>query len=167
MSVTILESGLHFGEFEETNLFQTEKSSIYKSLGESIKSVEFILMHKDNSIIFIEAKSGSPQPYNQVDFDKFIDEIYCKFSHSIDLFFSIILKRLNDIESEIPNCFKEAEYSTVKIKLILIINGHEILWLAPISDALTRKLKMQIKTWRLDLKVMNHKLADEYGLLKH
>lgn len=166
MSITILESGLYFGEYDEDNLFYVEKSLLLKSLGENIKSVEFILMHKNITILFIEAKSSSPKPHNEEDFDSFINDISEKFSHSINLYFSTILKRLNDKDNEMPSCFKDADYRTAKIKLILIINGHKIDWLDPIKDALTIKLRMEIKTWCLNLTVMNHQLADEYGLLR-
>lgn len=165
MSITIYDSGLYFGEYEENSLFHVEKSLIYKSLGKNIKTVEFILFHKNNNILFVEAKSSAPNPCKEGDFDEFINEIYKKFLHSIGLYFSVVVKRLNDNRNEMPVCFKEAEYSTVRIKLVLVINRHEIEWLAPIKDALSRKLRVQTKTWRLDLAVLNHELADEYGLL--
>lgn len=166
MSVTITESGLAFGDFDEANLFYAEQSNIYNSLGENIKSVEFVLWKRNDHIIFVEAKSSSPKPSNQVDFDEYIDEVYKKFYHSIDLFFSLIVNRL-DARREMPLCFKQTNYAMARIKLIFVINGHKTEWLPPISEALTRKLRMQIKTWRLDLTVLNHELADNYGLLKH
>lgn len=107
MSVTIAESGLFFGEYEETDIFRAEQSVIYKSLGGNIKSVEFVLWRKNGSIYFIEAKSSSPRPNNRADFDGFIDEICSKFSHSIDLFFSIIINRLHDDIAEMPVRFKK------------------------------------------------------------
>lgn len=167
MSVTIAESGLFFGEYEETDVFHCEQSAIYKSLGENIKSVEFVLWRKNDSIYFIEAKSSSPRPNSHVDFDGFIDEIYSKFSHSIDLFFSIVINRLHDNTAEMPVRFKMMEYDAVKIKLVLVINGHKTEWLPPISDELKRRLRRQIRTWRLELAVLNHEQAEEYGLLKN
>lgn len=166
MSVTISESGLYFGEYGESRLFYAEQSSVYKSLGDSICTIEFALYNENDEILMVEAKSSSPKPSNQIDFDGFINEIYDKFAHSIDLYFSLVLKRLDDSKNDMPDCFRTANYSIAKIKLILVINGHKIDWLAPISDALRKKLKMQIKTWRLELAVINHEVAAEYGLLK-
>ena len=157
---------LYFGKYEESHLFHIEESSVYKSMGDNVCTIEFVLRHKDSEILLLEAKSSSPKPGNQEKFDDFIDEIYRKFSHSMDLYFSLVLKRLEDRDNEMPEYFKSADYSTARIKLILVINGHEIEWLAPICDALRDKLRRQIKTWRLGFTVLNHEQAGEYGLLK-
>ena len=89
---------LFFGEYEEANLFHIEESSVYMSMGNNVCTVEFVLHHKDNEILLLEAKSSSPKPGNREDFDSFIDEIYHKFAHSMDLFFSLVLKRLDDLK---------------------------------------------------------------------
>lgn len=164
MSITIQESGMKFGPYEETNVFYVEKSSLYKSLGENVKSVEFILYKSDREIDFIEAKSSSPQPSNQEDFDVFMLEIYEKFAHTIDLFFAILLKRILDDSGEMPSCFYNAN-SQIDIKLILVINGHKIDWLSPINDAINQQLRRQIKTWNLQVVVMNEQLAHENQLI--
>ncbi len=87
MSVIITESGMRFGPFDEEDIFLIEKSQLYKSLGENIKAIEFVLCQQKNAICFIEAKSSSPKPYNNEDFNPFILELYEKFAHSIELFF--------------------------------------------------------------------------------
>ena len=167
MSITICESGLKFGEYANDSVFHAECSSVYQSLGENVCTVEFILKKQADEFLLVEAKSGSPQPSNQEDFDKFIQRVYVKFAHAIDLFFSLVTKRLQDESNEMPVCFKEADFSVAKVKLVLVINGHKIGWLSPINEALKRKMKRQIKTWNLEVVVMNHELADEYNLLKH
>jgi len=166
MSVTISESGMLFGEYEKSNVFFIEESFVYKSMGDNFCTIEFILRHKSDEILLIEAKSSSPKPGNKEDFDSFIDEIYQKFTHSMDLYFSLVLKRLGDPNNDMPEYFKTTDYSAVKIKLLFVINGHKIEWLAPIADALRDKLKRQIKTWDLGFVVINHEQANEYGLLK-
>jgi len=166
VSVTISESGLLFGEYEESELFHVEKSTIYKSLGDGICTVEFVLRRSLNEILFVEAKSSSPKPNNREDFDEFITGVCEKFAHSIDIFFSLVLRRLDDRKNEMPASFREVEYSTSRLKLVLVIKGHDIRWLSPINDAIKRKLQRQLKTWLLEIAVMNHDLADEYGLLK-
>lgn len=52
----ISESEMIFGKYDEANLFHIEDSKIYKDLGTGIKTVEFILKHNENSIVFLEAK---------------------------------------------------------------------------------------------------------------
>ena len=120
MSIIIEESNLLFGEYDESDIFRVEQSKVYKSLGANVRVVEFVLRHKNNEFILIEAKSSSPKPGSQDDFDVFIDEITDKFIHTIDLYFSLIIKRLDDIEHEMPLGFKAADYSNAKIKLLLI-----------------------------------------------
>lgn len=166
MRIVIQESGLSFGEYDKTDCFNIEKSTVYKSLGSNVRVIEFILRHKNDEILMIEAKSSSPKPGNNNNFDKFIEEIGDKFAHSIDLFFSLIIGRLGDQETDMPEYFRTADYSVAKITMLLVINWHEISRLSPISEALRRKLKRQMKTWRLNLSVMNHELAGKYGLLK-
>ncbi|MHB8089598.1 MAG: hypothetical protein ACYDH2_15255 [Anaerolineaceae bacterium] len=161
----ITESGMQFGPFDEAKLFRIEKSQLYKSLGENVKSVEFVLCRQMHEICFIEAKSSAPNPSNGENFDTFVYEVYKKFVHSIDLFFATILKRKNDTDGEISSCFHNADYKLIDLKLILVINGHEIGWLSPISDALKKKLKRQIKTWNLGVSVLNHQLAYENQLI--
>ena len=165
MSITISESGMLFGEYVKADLFHVEKSSVYKSMPSGVRTVEFILRRKNDEILMIEARSSSPKPGNKADFDGFIDTIYYKFTHSIDLFFALVLKRLVDNYEEMPDYFKSADYFIAKIKLLLVINGHNIEWLPPVSNALHIKLKRHIKTWRLELAVINHEQAKDYGLL--
>ena len=52
----ITESEMNFGKFDEADFFHIEDSKIYKKLGSSIKTVEFILKYDKNSIVFLEAK---------------------------------------------------------------------------------------------------------------
>ena len=166
MSITISESGMLFGEYCEADLFQMEKSSVYAALGDGVSTVEFVLRRKGDEILFIEAKQSTPHPDNPEDFDTFIDEVYCKFAHSVDIFFSLVTKRLEDKDNEMPIYFKTTDYSLPAIKLLLVINGHEIKWLPPVLHALRRKLIRIIKTWRLDIAVLNNEQALEYGLIK-
>jgi len=161
--VVINESGMAFGLYDSEYLFYIEESYIRKSL--DLRTVEFILGYKDNEVLMVEAKSSSPRPGNLMDFDEFINEISNKFVHSIDLYFSLALKRLNDSSRDMPDFFKKSDYSGIKISLLLVINGHRISWLPPIKDALKSQLKRHIKTWRLDIAVMNHEQARSYGLL--
>jgi hypothetical protein len=170
--MNIYESGLVFGEYEESDIFHVEQSSIYKSLGEGVCTAEFVLYREPDKILMIEAKSSAPRPSKEKnaenpDFDRFIDEVYSKFVHSLDLYFSLVLKRLEDRKGEMPDKFKTIDYDSkkTKLKLVLVINGHETAWLSPITAALKEKMSRQVKTFSLDIIVLNHELAFEYRLL--
>ena len=165
--VQINESNMIFGEFKENKIFEIEKSKLHNKIGNGIKVVEFIFLRNKNELNFIEAKSSSPRPtkQNYIRFNDFIEEISDKFIHSFNLFYSAILKRNKDY-GEINNNFFEIDNSQVKLKFILVIKGHEIEWLLPISDALKNKLSYQNIIWKSEVVVMNEKIANTYNLVK-
>ncbi|AJA48911.1 hypothetical protein CPAST_c28450 [Clostridium pasteurianum DSM 525 = ATCC 6013] len=165
--VQIKESNMIFGDFQEDKIFKIEKSKLHNKIGDGIKVVEFILLRNVNELNFIEAKSSSPRPtqHNIIRFDEFIDEISDKFIHSFNLFYSAILKR-NKAYGELNNNFFELNNSQAKLKFILVIKGHEIEWLLPISDALKRKLSYHNTIWKSEIIVMNDKIANKYNLVK-
>jgi hypothetical protein len=165
--VEIKESNMIFGDFEEDKIFNIEKSKLHNKLKNGIKVVEFVLLRNENELNFIEAKSSSPRPTKQnvIRFNEFIDEISDKFIHSFNLFYSAVLKRNKDY-GEINNNFFELDNSKIKLKFILIIKGHEIEWLLPISDALKKKLAYQNIIWKSEVIVMNDDIANKYKLVK-
>lgn len=165
--VQINESNMIFGDFEEDKIFKIEKSKLHNKIGNGIKVVEFIILRNENELNFIEAKSSSPRPTKQniIRFNEFIEEISDKFIHSFNLFYSVILKRNKDY-GEMNNNFFELDNSQIKLKFILVIKGHEIEWLLPISDALKKKLSYQNTIWKSEVIVMNDKIANKYNLVK-
>ena len=64
---SIPESDVIFGPYDEKDLFHIEKSELYKSLGEGLKTVEFILRASatEQGIVFVEAKSNGSNPENK------------------------------------------------------------------------------------------------------
>jgi hypothetical protein len=166
MSVCINESDLLFGDYNDDDVFHIEKSQIHKDLEDCSKTVEFVLRFDGDKIYFIEAKRSSPQPGNEKDFNVFINEISKKIEHSMDIFFALIVRRIEDTKGEFPCSFQQLDYSRINITALLVINGHKIEWLPPIKNALTKKLKRIIKTWNVQVAVLNHELAAKYGLTK-
>lgn len=156
-----------FGDFDEGKIFEIERSKMHNKIGNGIKVVEFVLLRNENELNFIEAKSSSPRPtkQNAIRFNEFIEEISDKFIHSFNLFYSAILKR-NKHYGEINNNFFELDNSQIKLKFILVIKGHEIEWLLPVSDALKKKLSYQNTIWKSEVIVMNDKIANKYNLVK-
>jgi hypothetical protein len=171
MSVTIEESGLSFGKYAEGDVFHAEKSDLYQKLGDSVKSVEFILRKDSHTLLWVEAKSSSPDPNNPQSrdaFDSFLSEICEKFEHSLSFYMSAILKRIPDQQNEISKLLREVDYAAASLKLILVINGHREIWLRPVADGLKRKLRACAKIWRInpihDIAVINEDGAKIYKL---
>ena len=61
----ISESEMSFGKFDEADLFHIEDSNLYQTLGSGVKTVEFILKYKEDSIVFLEAKKSCPNSANR------------------------------------------------------------------------------------------------------
>lgn len=161
----IEESGMVF-EFEEDVIFQIEKSELHLNLGEGIKTVEFIVSLKADELLFVEAKSSSPQPtaVNKENFDVFIREISDKFLHSYNMYLSAVLKR-NPFD-KISEKLLGIELDRAMFKFILIIKGHKIEWLPPLKDAFTKELIAHNKIWNSKVIMMNEEIAKEYNLVK-
>ena len=93
----VVESGMYFGDYPEDAFFSIENSSLHQSVGEGIKTVEFILLHRDKNIFFVEAKSSCPNAANkdesitkQENFEKYYKEITEKFCDSLQMYLSIV-----------------------------------------------------------------------------
>jgi hypothetical protein len=104
--VRIEESGLLFREFDDSDVFEIEKSVLYRALHEGgVKTVEFWLIYDENKLLLVEAKSSSPNPENSEGFELYIAETAEKFVHSISLFASAFMKVLPDAGQEMPEKF--------------------------------------------------------------
>lgn len=165
--IEFVESGMCFGPYQEGNVFNIEKSQLYKGMGAGIKTVEFVLIYNENTLGFIEAKSSSPKPEkeNKVDFNDFIKEISEKFLHSFNLYYANIMGRHGE-NDELSNEFLQLNNKRIMIKFILVIKGHETIWLAPIKEELERTLLFHNKIWKCEIAVLNDILASQYGLIK-
>lgn len=121
--------------FDSKDCFLIEKCQTYQAINnENVKIADFVVLFK-GSLLIIEAKSSSPNPNNKNDFNKYISEIYEKLLNSILLFFGIKIKRPYSTASILPISLKKLNLD-VKVKLLLIINGHRDDWLSPLNDRL-------------------------------
>ncbi len=166
--VEITESKMVFGPYENDTVYHIEKSNLHNSICSGIKTVEFILYSKPKTLWFIEAKSSSPRPdkNSNEDFDIFIDDIVSKFIHSFNLFLAASLGRYQKY-NDIPMQFMSTKYNDISLKFILVIKGHKIEWLAPLNDALGKKLSYHNKIWESSIAVINDELAIKYKLVDH
>lgn len=172
MKITIPESDMLFGEFNEEDLFHIEKSNIYKDIGSNIKTVEFILKQKNN-IILLEAKKSCPNASNkdeshnkQTKFEEYYSSITDKFIESLQIFLASILNKLPD-NSDVGTAIKKIDdMKDIQIQFILVIkNAHDIAWLAEPLAELNNRLLQYRKICKIKIKVLNEELAKEMGLI--
>ncbi|MGM0694843.1 MAG: hypothetical protein ACQEUN_15745 [Pseudomonadota bacterium] len=170
----IKESGMTFGPYPEGQCFYIEKSSTYKSIENGVKIAEFSLLHATKeatpTLWIVEAKSSSPRPETQPNFDDFIEEIREKLINAFSLSWASCLKRHKKAETELPKKIKELDLSNSGVRFILVIKGHEEGWLPPLQEALSLALLPTIKTWLFSptaVAVMNEDIAIKHGLILH
>ena len=173
---SIPESDVIFGPYDEKDLFHIEKSELYKSLGEGLKTVEFILRASttEPNVIFLEAKKNAPNPKNRdkseqqkKDFEKFYTGVPDKFVDSLGIYTAALLKRYHDI-SEVGENLVFNDLKDVKLTFVLVVTNPEaqIEWLAPIRAELEERLRRWMKIWDIDVVVLNQDLAKHWGIIK-
>lgn len=169
----IPESEMNFGPFEETALFQIEKSKIYKDLGTGVKTVEFILRYAEDSIIFLEAKKSCPNAANQNEsekkkekFEEYYTSITEKFIDSLQIYLTVILDKYENM-SEVGIRLKNIHSMRhIQLKFILVVKNAEDTWLAgPLAEIKARLLQIR-KIWGIEVAVLNEELARQYKLIR-
>lgn len=157
----IHESGMNFGVFDAERMIHWEKSKLYRSLMDKVRTVEFISIGKDGALQLVEAKTSAPFDY----IDSYTRDISEKFMHTLDLFMSVYIGRQQDFYHEFPETFLSLDITSVKIRLILIIKNQRLNALMPVRNALNKKLTAYTKTWRLESIVLNEALAVTNGFV--
>ena len=175
--ITIQESNMTFGAYSQEDVFQIEKSKIYKELqdgGSSIKTVEFILLKKkkqNQNLLFVEAKTSTANyatPNTSEEKKKkqeeFIQEITQKWTDSIRIYCSLILKRIHS--SELSEKLSTEEVVTGNFVPILVVKNGYKASLIPLRDLLLKKLEPARKIWNIqNILVLNEEQARERHLL--
>lgn len=169
----LIESGMTFGPFPEGSCFPIEQSASYRVIESGVKMAEFLLLRQtqDSSPVVwvVEAKSSTPKPQSQPDFDKFIEEIRQKLTNALNLGLAICLGRYPATEGEFPESIRNLDLGEVDFRLVLVINGHQDAWLPPLNDALSSALHPVVKTWALlptAVTVINDDMARDCGLIQ-
>ena len=170
--VIIVESDLKFGPYAEEHCFHIEKGPTYGKLGEGVKIPEFLLLRlavsKPPQVWVVEAKSSSPRPETQPNFHEYIDDIRQKLTTGFELFIAMFLKRHPNAETELSSDFRKLDLATCEFRLVLVVKGHQLDWLPPLKDKLTKDLHAFVKTWALGptpVAVLNEELARKHGLI--
>ena len=170
--ITITESGMTFGPFEEDHCFAVEKCEAYDRIKDRVKIAEFVWLRDDltpPTIWIVEAKSSSPRSESPQPFAAFITEIQEKLLNALTMVLSACLKRPESAYTELSAPFREITLSALDARLILVIHGHQADWLSPLNDALSKALHATVKTWGLTTPaviVLNDDLARRYKLIK-
>lgn len=164
--ITVRESGLEFGPFDERDLFRVEKSP-YVSRLQGIKACEFAWWKKTkHQLLLVEARSTIPNPKKSpVEYDKFFSDIFEKFDNSMQLLAVGNLKRTAALSSELGDGISQVDWSKASIRLFLVIPQVPKEYLPPITDKLREILCRQHKIWRAEVFVINETMARKKGLL--
>lgn len=171
--VVICESGLEFGQYEEKNFFRIENSSIQKSAGDKVKTVEFVMLKQSedsDSVIFLEAKSSCPNAANTSDdnkknYENFFTEITAKFYDSVNMFAAAVMQRYPGNTEIGANLLNTVITKNYRMRLVLVISSAELIWLpGPKAELEQRLLKLR-RIWKCDVAVLNTELARKQGLL--
>lgn len=162
---TFNESGMIFGPFDEQKVFQIEASKMFNRCN-GIKPVEFIYHKSKYVLMFIEAKSSSAMDRegNEINHEKFVQEILQKFEDSFNLYMAGILKRKSGHEELSPE-LKNADYEKMNFKFVLVIKGHEKTWLPPLKAEFDKRMKRFRAVWNSEVIVMNDNMARECRLI--
>lgn len=164
--ITVRESGLEFGPFDECDLFRVENSP-YTSRLQGIKACEFAWWEKSkNRLLLVEAKSSIPNPENSRDkYDQFFSDIFEKFDNSMQLLAAGNLKRSKSLTSELGDGIAQVDWPKASIRFFLVIPQVPEESLPPMTDKLRKTLYRQCRIWRADVFVINENMARKQGLL--
>lgn len=169
----ITESKMEFGPFSEEKLFYIEKSKIFKSLGNGVKTVEFILKYNKNNIFFVEAKESCPNAANRSEseekeykFEEYYSSITEKFIDSLQIILASTFDRFDDVSEiggELQTDFRNKD---THVKFVLVIKKiNDIKWLVGPCEELRARLIKFRKIWNVDIIVMNEDMAREKKLI--
>lgn len=124
----IIESGMTFGPYPAGQCFYIEKRACYRQMQEGVQMAEFLLLkqqQKGPTVWVVEAKSSSPRPDTQPNFEEFINEISTKLTNGFLLGIAMRLERHRNGLSELPEPFQKLDLKTSSFRFVLVINGHK------------------------------------------
>lgn len=169
--VIINESDMIFGEYESENVFQIEKSDMYTSQmrDNEVKVTEFVLL-RDKKLLFLEAKKSTPNYKNCREseerlkkYNEYIQAICDKFSHSVAMYMSMCLNRLES--DEIPKNMLIQKERQFQIVLVLVVKNSFSDSLIHYKEILEKRLKPEMRIWNVNsLIVISEEIAKKKGL---
>jgi hypothetical protein len=164
--ITIKESGVTFGHFDEKDIYKIENSAGHQGLGDGFKIVEFTYL-RSNVLFFIEAKSSIPKPESTSDYEAFWQEILEKFENALLLELMGCLRRNQQVYNELADNHKNIDWEKVDIRIILVIRPVPKEYLVSITDVFRKRLKKILKLWSIkyaNIFVINEEQAIQQNL---
>lgn len=156
------ESGMNF--ILDNYSYVMEDDTFYRKMSSKFgtKDVDFIIKRK-NKLLFVEAKTSSPQ-----ELEDYIADIVVKFIDSLFIFTGIVLNRKNTQSTIITSEMNKISHLKGSMQLVLIIKNAEELHLRPIRDSLQSKLRKIIKMYSLEssVLVMNEALSRKKNFIQ-
>ena len=170
--ICIKESGMKFGPFAPSDVWQVETCALYKRIEDGVKIAEFVLLRQGKCgqpvAWILEARSSSPRPESEKKFDNYIEEIRSKLSNAFFLTIATRLDRFNGELKNLPTAFQQIDLKSLRFTFILVIKGHREAWLEPLQNALVKAMKVLVKVWNLpptSVAVLNEDGAKQKGLI--
>jgi hypothetical protein len=169
--ILIEESGMRFGPFDTDDCFVIEKSALYQRIRQGVKIAEMAVLRKARSrpaVWIIEAKSSSPRPVDTDASRRFVGEVREKLDNALKFTLAGCLGRHGATRDLLPENFVSLNLMTIDFRLVLVINGHQADWCAPVQDALRKALLPLVKTLGLSpnsVAVINDDGARKWGLI--
>jgi hypothetical protein len=164
MTLQILESGVMFGDFEQDDVFEIEKSPAVARLGDGICKVEFICnQNQAKRIVFLEAKSSYPRKA-----DDFFKEIKAKMLHSLTIWVASVTGRHPDIKDGIGVNLQRTTALKKPIHFILVIPDMPSEHCGVASDKFRQYMSVERRLWNIkdrDIRVLNRQKAEQIGLV--
>ena len=164
--ITIKESGVTFGHFDEKDIYKIENSAGHQGLGDGFKIVEFTYL-RSNVLFFIEAKSSIPKPESTSDYEAFWQEILEKFENALLLELMGCLRRNQQVYNELADNHKNIDWEKVDIRIILVMGPAPKEYLVSITDVFRKRLKKILKLWSIkyaNIFVINEEQAIQQNL---
>lgn len=166
MSITFDESGMLFGPFEENDVFPIEKALHEEPCGDGVCNVEFVVRignsFKDSSLVFVEAKKSIPR-----ESDDFFTEIHVKMVHSLTIWLATVCRRHPRLSSYLPGQLNTLRYTSLPIKLILVIPSAPAGALSSLTDKFRKYFQLDRMLWGIqyeDIWVVNQTRTVRMGL---
>jgi hypothetical protein len=157
----IAESGMEFIA-NAADTYHIEKSAAYTTVGNEVKSVEFV-RKVDDRLWFVEAKSVFPDVNDKAQRGNWTRAVCEKFLHSLNLYCTVKLGVTSDT---LPTEFTNSNVLFVLVvKNILADNDDTSGNLKAIQEVLKAKLLPYLRIWKTNLLVIGYDDAKKYRLV--
>lgn len=166
MSKTIVESGMTFGPFAESDLFELERVLTKLDFGDHVNKAEFVVKvgtGKTVAVRFVEAKTSIPR-----ESDAFLDEVRQKMNHALAIWIGALTGRHPKVKTLLPANLSRLEHAKLPIECYLVIPDVPDAMLPPFSDKLRRSMQSERRIWSIrseHIQVLNTNKARKIGLI--